>query len=40
MKVATFIIIALFVLSSVALAANPIKAMPVKTDQIERSGQA
>jgi hypothetical protein len=39
MKVATFVIIALFVLSSVALAMNPTNAMPVKADQINDPGK-
>ena len=34
MKVATFVIIALFVLSSVALAVSPSSMLPVKADQI------
>ena len=38
MKVATFVIIALFVLSSVALAISPTAAMPVKESQINDMG--
>ena len=39
MKVATFVILALFVLSSAALAVSPTKAMPVKADQITDPGK-
>ncbi|MFH1865529.1 MAG: hypothetical protein ABIK85_06565 [Candidatus Eisenbacteria bacterium] len=39
MKVATFVIIALFVMSSVALAMNPTNAMPIKADQINDPGE-
>lgn len=38
MKVATFVIIALFVISSVALAISPTSAMPVKESQINDMG--
>ena len=39
MKVATFVIIALFALSSVALAIDPIKAMPAKADEMNDPGK-
>jgi hypothetical protein len=39
MKVATFIIIALFVMSSAALAISPTSAMPVKADQMNDPGK-
>jgi len=39
MKVATFVIIALFVLSSAAMAISPTNAMPVKADQMNDPGK-